>query len=101
MKCLKRRFESQAEAEAHLNVLGPQLHDFSMAAYACPWCRFWHVGHRSPEQKNVGMIRSNIARLEAKLHAASKPAKIKKYTAQLMTLRALLSEQLAQIEEPA
>jgi hypothetical protein len=51
MRCKKRSFDVQTEADAFLAIAGPSLADFTMTSYKCRKCKMWHIGHSSPELK--------------------------------------------------
>jgi hypothetical protein len=86
MKCRKRRYESELEAEASLNVIGPTLIDFTMTAYRCRHCGFWHVGHKRPEMRLESDLRIKIQDIQHRLRFMRKTDKIKKARAELAEL---------------
>lgn len=53
-KCLRKRYLNQAEAE-QMAYLARQRggRDSKMAAYACPFCGKWHIGHRRNRKRRM------------------------------------------------
>jgi hypothetical protein len=64
--CTKTKYDNRAEAEAALNLLGPELGDFSMMPYPCPECAgWWHVGHGDPRDKQRAILGQQMRDVQA------------------------------------
>jgi hypothetical protein len=92
-RCRKRKYDSYAEAEAALNVIGPRIQDFDMRPYKCPACHFYHLGHDHGKGKTRALLRTQIADLQHKLSMLSDNGYRKSLKLKIAKLQKRLSEE--------